>query len=174
MPTAPASPIKKFSRSCGDFDLSPFAAELSAINLFRQNLSQFANFPRVVPGNFFDRDPGESVDFPPPRLTPGGVTKVPVPIPQFNCIVGNPPYLRSQNQDDLDPRYRKQLFSAAARAGIKAQQKTDLFVGSRLGFVTPASWLVSDYAVALQRLLLATPGRDRFVGRGVILSSRSG
>ena len=26
--------------------------------------------------------------------------------------------------------------------------------GSRLGFVTPASWLTSDYAVALQKLLL--------------------
>jgi hypothetical protein len=148
------------------FDLSPFAAELAAINLFRQDLSEFANFPRIVPGNFFAHEPGQSVDFPPPRLTPGGVTKVPVPIPQFSCIVGNPPYLRSQNQDDLDPLYRNQLFSAAARAGIKAQPKTDLFaffiyhamrfmgVGSRLGFVTPASWLVSDYAVALQQLLM--------------------
>ena len=27
--------------------------------------------------------------------------------------------------------------------------------GSRLGFVTPASWLTSNYAVALQRLLLS-------------------
>jgi hypothetical protein len=80
--------------------------------------------------------------------------------------VGNPPYLRSQNQDDLDPKYRDQLFGAAAKVGIKAEQKTDLFaffiyhalrfmkVGSRLGFVTPASWLTADYAVALQRLLL--------------------
>jgi hypothetical protein len=27
-------------------------------------------------------------------------------------------------------------------------------VGSRLGFVTPASWLTADYAVSLQRLLM--------------------
>lgn len=79
---------------------------------------------------------------------------------------GNPPYLRSQNQDDLDPLYRNQLFRAAGRVGIKAQAKTDLFAffiyhalqfmkpASRIGFVTPASWLTSDYAAALQHLLL--------------------
>jgi type I restriction-modification system DNA methylase subunit len=148
------------------FDLSPFSAELAAINLFRQDLAEFDNFPRIVPGNFFDRQPGQTVEFPPPRVTAHIATKVPIPIPHFDCIVGNPPYLRSQNQDDLDPRYRHQLFRAAAAAGIKAQPKTDLFAffiyhamrfmkpGSRLGFVTPASWLTSNYAVALQRLLL--------------------
>jgi len=57
------------------------------------------------------------------------------------------------------------LFSAAARAGVKAPPKTDLFAffiyhamrfmgpGSRLGFVTPSSWLTADYAATLQRLL---------------------
>ena len=148
------------------FDISPFSAELAAINLFRQDMSGFDNFPRIVPGNFFDRQPGQSVEFPPPRVVAGTATKIPIPIPHFDCIVGNPPYLRSQNQDDLDPKYRDQLFGAAAKMGVKAEQKTDLFaffiyhafrfmkVGSRLGFVTPASWLTADYAVALQRLLM--------------------
>ena len=148
------------------FDLSPFAAELAAINLFRQDLSEFDNFPRIVPGNFFDREPGQAVEFPPARVAGTTQTKIPIPIPHFDCIVGNPPYLRSQNQDDLDPAYRNQLFASAGRVGVKAQAKTDLFAffiyhalrfmkqGSRLGFVTPASWLTSDYAVALQKLLL--------------------
>lgn len=148
------------------FDISPFAAELAAINLFRQDLSEFDNFPRIVPGNFFDLEPGQPVEFPPPRVNTETFTKIPIPIPHFDCIVGNPPYLRSQNQDDLDPAYRSQLFGAAVRVEIKAQPKTDLFAffiyhalrfmkgGSRLGFVTPASWLTSDYAVALQHLLL--------------------
>ena len=93
------------------------------------------------------------------------MSKIPIPIPIFDCIIGNPPYLRSQNQDDLDPKYRAQLFSAAGLAGVKAPPKTDLFAffiyhamrfmkpGSRLGFVTPASWLTADYAATLQRLL---------------------
>jgi type I restriction enzyme M protein len=151
---------------CWGFDVSAFAAELAAINLFRQDLSEFDNFPRIVPGNFFDREPGQTVEFPAPRVHGGSVAKIPVPIPHFDCVVGNPPYLRSQNQDDLDPDYRMQLFPAAAVAGVKARPKTDLFaffiyhalrfmrVGSRLGFVTPASWLTSDYAISLQTLLL--------------------
>lgn len=148
------------------FDLSPFAAELAVINLYRQDMSEFQNFPRIVPGNFFDRHPGETVEFPSARVTVGSPSKIPVPIPKFDCIIGNPPYLRSQNQDDLDPGYRKQLFGAAAKVGVDAPAKTDLFAffiyhtmrfmkpGSRLGFVTPTSWLTADYASSLQKALL--------------------
>ncbi len=160
------------------FDLSPFAAELAVINLYRQDMSEFQNFPRIVPGNFFDRQPGQTIDFPAPRITAGSSNKIPVPIPKFDTIIGNPPYLRSQNQDDLDPDYRHQLFGAAAKTGIKAPPKTDLFAffiyhamrfmkaGSRLGFVTPTSWLTADYATSLQTILL---GRVRLVA--VITSS---
>lgn len=149
------------------FDISPFAAELAVINLYRQNMSEFENFPRIVPGNFFERSPGQTVEFPAPRVTTG-TNKIPVPIPIFDCIIGNPPYLRSQNQDDLDPAYRDRLFQAAAIAGFKAPPKTDLFAffiyhasrfmkpGSRLGFVTPASWLTADYASSLQEALLGS------------------
>ena len=149
------------------FDLSPFAAELAVINMYRQDLSEYENFPRIVAGNFFARTPGETIDFPSPRIT-SGTKKIPVPIPIFDCIVGNPPYLRSQNQDDLDPAYRNSLFQTAMNAGVNATSKTDLFAffiyhsirfmkeGSRLGFVTPASWLTSSYAIALQRVLLGS------------------
>lgn len=148
------------------FDLSPFAAELAVINLYRQDMSEFQNFPRIVPGNFFDRQPGQTFDFPAPRIKAGSPNKIPVPIPKFDAIIGNPPYLRSQNQDDLDPGYRGQLFGAAAKAGVSAPPKTDLFAffiyhamrfmkaGSRLGFVTPTSWLTADYAASLQMILL--------------------
>jgi type I restriction enzyme M protein len=47
------------------FDISPFAAELATINLFRQDMSTFDNFPRIVPGDFFQRRPGEGIPFPP-------------------------------------------------------------------------------------------------------------
>ena len=149
------------------FDISPFAAELGVINLYRQNMSEYENFPRIVPGNFFSRVPGESVNFPAPQVT-SATKKVPVPIPKFDCVIGNPPYLRSQNQDDLDPEYRSMLFTAAMKAGVQASAKTDLFaffiyhalhfmkIGSRLGFVTPSSWLTANYAISLQEMLLNT------------------
>ena len=147
------------------FDISPFAAELAMINMFRQDISEHENFPRIVSGNFFERMPGETIDFPAPR-TSSGTKKIPVPIPLFDCVIGNPPYLRSQNQDDLDQDYRAKLFTAAAKSGVKAPAKTDLFVffiyhalrfmqvGSRLGYVTPASWLTADYALSLQIVFL--------------------
>jgi methylase of polypeptide subunit release factors len=146
------------------FDISGFATELSAINLYRRNLSSFANFPRVLPGSFFDRRPGEIVSFPPAKKG-GAQEKVSLPVPLFDAVVGNPPYLRSQKQDDLDPAYKKTLFDASIRAGIRALPKTDLFAffvyhalpflkkGGRLAFVTPVTWLTADYAKPLQRLL---------------------
>lgn len=147
------------------FDVSPFAAELAVINLYRQDMSEYENFPRINVSNFFSRNPKDTIEFPAPQQA-SGTKKVPVPIPLFDCIVGNPPYLRSQNQDDLDPEYRNRLFQASVSAGFDAGAKTDLFAffiyhstkfmkdGSRLGFVTPASWLTSDYAITLQQALL--------------------
>jgi type I restriction enzyme M protein len=149
------------------FDVSPFAAELAVINLYRQDMAEYENFPRINVSNFFTRNLKDTIEFPAPQQA-SGTKKVPVPIPAFDCIVGNPPYLRSQNQDDLDPQYREKLFQSAINAGFDAGAKTDLFVffiyhatrlmkdGSRLGFVTPASWLTSDYAISLQQALLGT------------------
>ncbi len=160
-------PHKELLSILWGFDLSPFATELAVINLYRQNMAEFQNFPRIVPGNFFDRAPGRIVKFPAAQITWGDAPdKMSVPIPKFDSIVGNPPYLRSQNQDDLDPDYRQQLFLAANKAGIAAPPKTDLFAffiyhatifmkpKSRLGFVTPTSWLTADYAASLQKVLL--------------------
>ncbi|HEX8817284.1 MAG TPA: N-6 DNA methylase [Terriglobales bacterium] len=146
------------------FDISAFATELAAINLFRQDMKAFDNFPRVIPGNFFDRSVGEEWQFPPPRA--GGQTKIPVAIPQFASVVANPPYLKSQKQDDLNPKYKDTLRDAAAKNGIAAPQKTDLFAffiykslqfmspGSRLGFVVSASWLTADFGATLQDVLM--------------------
>jgi type I restriction-modification system DNA methylase subunit len=146
------------------FDISAFATELAAINLFRQDMAAFDNFPRVIPGNFFDRSVGEAWEFPPPRS--GGQKKIPVAIPQFGSVVANPPYLKSQKQDDLDPSYKATLFDAAAKNGVAAPQKTDLFAffiykalefmppGSRLGFVVSSSWLTADFGATLQDVLL--------------------
>lgn len=145
------------------FDISAFAAELAAINLFRQDLSAFDNFPRIVPRDFFDRRPTEEIPFLPARG--GSEEKVIIKIPRFSAIIGNPPYLRSQNQDDLEKTYKEKLFQAAVRSNIHAASKTDLFAffvykalefmepGSRIGFVTSASWLTAEFGISLQRLL---------------------
>lgn len=160
------------------FDISPFAAELAVINLYRQNMSEYENFPRIVTGSFIDRKPGQAVLFPAARVGTGGPQKVDVPIPLFDAILANPPYVRSQHQDDLDPGYRGKLFASAGQAGIVAAAKTDLFAffmyhaiaflapGGRIGFVTSSSWLTADFAAALQHTLLT-----RFAIVAIISSS---
>lgn len=146
------------------FDISAFAAELASINLFRQDMSAFDNFPRIVCGNYFDRFVGEERDFPPAKA--GGQGKVTLEIPQFAAIVANPPYLRSQNQDDLSTAYKTSLFNSAAKNGVNANAKTDLFAffiyksleflapSGRLAFVVSSSWLTADFGATLQRVLL--------------------
>jgi type I restriction enzyme M protein len=147
------------------FDISAFATELSVINLFRQDFTEFDNFPRVVCKSFFQLHPGDRVQFPPAQAITFDA-KVDESIPQFDAIIGNPPFLRSQNQDDLSQQAKKDLFDAAARNRVTAPSKTDLFAffvykaleflkpGGRLGFVTSASWLTSESGATMQRVLL--------------------
>src|SRR5262249_11690581 len=96
----------------------------------------------------------------------GGQDKIVIDIPQFSAVVANPPYLRSQNQDDLNVKYKKTLFDSAAKNGVSAAAKTDLFAffvykaleflrpGGRLSFVVSASWLTADFGATLQRVLV--------------------
>ena len=147
-------------------DLSPLATELAMINLYRQNLTEFNNFPRIVPGDFFNHLPGQKIEFPIEKRTSKGPQKAEVPIPKFDAIIGNPPYLRSQNQDDLDDMYKERLYKTMERLHTYIAPKTDLFAffiyhsiqflapKGRLGFVTSASWLTAEYASTLQYLLL--------------------
>jgi tRNA1(Val) A37 N6-methylase TrmN6 len=99
-----------------------------------------------------------------PDITTGDFFARPA-TPTWDCILANPPYVRSQHQDAHDPAARARLFAAAARVGVDADAKTDLFAfflyqaisllkfGGRLGFITPATWLTSRCAHALQRIL---------------------
>lgn len=149
------------------FDVSAFAAELATINLCRQNLATPVNFPRVTVRDFFDLTTTETLSFPPAKRAQGQAEKVDVPLPRFDVVVGNPPYVRSQQLDDLDADYKDKLARIATRAGLEEASKLDLFAyfichsrqflkpGGRLAFVTSAAWLTSTYGQALKRYILA-------------------
>jgi type I restriction enzyme M protein len=74
-------------------DIAPFPAELAFINLFRQNVASSSNFPRIACRDFFTLSPGETIPFPPPRMDVQRPEQVNEPIPQFDAIVGNFPYV---------------------------------------------------------------------------------
>jgi methylase of polypeptide subunit release factors len=146
-------------------DISHFPTELAVINLCRQDFTTPNNFPRVLVSDFFDLAQGDTYAFP-PALAGVGQGKVPVLLPDFDAIVGNPPYLRWQKLDDLDPTYRARLQKVAIDANVNAQELLDIYVlffiraldlvkpGGRVGFVTSNAWLATEYGVALQLLLL--------------------
>lgn len=148
------------------FDISAFAAELAVINLCRVDLSSRNNFPRVAVRDFFNIKTGITVGFAPAKRMQGGTGRVEVSVPSFDVIVGNPPYVRSQQLDDLDDAYKKRLQNLALIAGAGMTPKFDAFAyfivhsaallrdGGRLGFVTSAAWLTSAYGATLQKFIL--------------------
>ena len=147
-------------------DISAFAAELAVINLCRQDLDSQSNFPRIAVRDFFDLKTTERLSFPPAQHAPGSPNRVEIPIPVFDAVVGNPPYVRSQQLDDIDASYKRKLARVALDANLPAAVKFDAFAyfilharkflrpGGRLGFVTSAAWLTSSYGSLLKTFIL--------------------
>jgi methylase of polypeptide subunit release factors len=86
-------------------DIAPFPAELATINLFRQRISEYGNFPRVICQDFFRINPGETFRFPPPKMDLEHLEKVEEPIPQFNAIIGNFPYVSADQIEKHEAGY---------------------------------------------------------------------
>jgi type I restriction-modification system DNA methylase subunit len=97
-------------------DIAHFPAELATINLFRQNLSDYANFPRIIVSDFFDVKPGDTFDFPPPKADlSSGFTKVKDPMPEFDAAVGNFPFIRQELIEKTIPHYKEKLENVIKR-----------------------------------------------------------
>lgn len=140
-------------------DISPFAAHLSTINLATRDLIEEANYPRVARTDFFDLRAGEVFT----RLPAPGGRELPVPVPRFSAVVGNPPYVR---QEDIETQAKRRYASIARAAGLEASGRSDLHVyfwaqalalmsaEARLGFLASSQWLDAEYGFALQAFLL--------------------
>lgn len=86
-------------------DIGPFPAELTTINLFRQRFREgqpeAGNFPRVLCKDFFEVSPDDAFKFPPPKPIGDRPEFIDEPIPLFNAVVGNFPYI---SQDQIEKR----------------------------------------------------------------------
>jgi hypothetical protein len=68
-------------------DIAHFPAEVATINLFRQNVKDLSNFPRIVVKDFFELQPGQQIPFPPLKAQPGlEQTRIEVDIPLFSSM----------------------------------------------------------------------------------------
>jgi len=140
-------------------DIGDFPTELAMINLFRQEVLDTANFPRVFTKDIFSLRPGSKMEVPPVKAS-GGITKVMLEMPHFDAVVGNPPYLRRQDIGEGTPnpeKYRNTIWDKYPHF----EHTSDLYVfvfdkgaeflrtGGRLSYVTSNAWLDAEYGTEL-------------------------
>jgi type I restriction-modification system DNA methylase subunit len=153
-------------------DIAKFPAHLSTINLAINNLESLQNYPCIVNKDFFDVQPTSPLVI--KGLGKNSIEKV-APA-TFDCIVGNPPYTRQEEMEDIlgTRGYKARLIEKATkmdekgsikimaeiskRAGIHAYFFIHgikfLKEAGRFGFIVSNSWLDVDYGKGLQEFFL--------------------
>jgi hypothetical protein len=77
-------------------DIANFPAELATINLFRQNVAEISNFPRIIRKDFFEIKPESVHKFPPLKKGQDSEFQIDVKMPVFDAAVGNFPFIRQE------------------------------------------------------------------------------
>jgi methylase of polypeptide subunit release factors len=152
-------------------DISKFAALLSTINLAIRELEYIDNHPQVLCRDFFETFQNESLSLMPHGHRGRGLggQNITVVIPPLDAVVGNPPYTRREELEDFIVDYKETLDAAILRdwkgdlpVGGKASIYAWFFLhglrflkkSGRLGYVTPDSWMDSEYGHHLERAFL--------------------
>ena len=138
------SGVRNSGRTLWGVEIDPAAAEIARDSLIGEGFE-----PHILVSDFFSLEPGE--EFP----------------DSFDCVVGNPPYTRSEwlgrVADDTNYKeYLAQVAAPLAKLGRRSGLHSYFFVHGfkflrprgRFGFVVSNSWLDVDYGVELKRFLL--------------------
>ena len=120
-------------------DIAHFPAELATINLFRQNVRELDNFPRIVVKDFFDIRPNQTLAFPPLKADAPNYNKIQVPLPAFEGIVGNFPYIRQELIERQNKGYKKKITQAIASQWL--WQDPELFKFKEVKSQASKEWL---------------------------------
>jgi len=159
-------------------DIAHFPAELATINLYRQNIEDYANFPRLLAKDFFEVKVGDKFKFPPPKPSAGSDFMIEEEIPAFDGIVGNFPYIRQELIEKRLKGYKDTLTSILAQdwradypelfnnGDLKLSGQADVYAylffhaakhlkeEGRMGIITSNSWLDVAYGYELQKFFL--------------------
>ena len=159
-------------------DIARFPAELATINLYRQNLTDYGNFPRIVAQDFFEVKPNQTFQFPPPKPVETGESFIEEPLPVFDAAVGNFPYIRQELIEKQVRGYKSKLEGILfdgwkndypelfANGKLRLSGQADIYaylffhtarflkLGGRMGIVTSNAWLDVAYGYELQRFFL--------------------
>jgi hypothetical protein len=150
-------------------DISHFPAILSVINLYKQNIRDAENFPRVLRGDFFDLQPEASISFPDPMNSNSMKNEV---IPKFDAIISNFPFIQQEDiPNDLLSIYFRKVFqrtqkSFLFRNDFRINERSDYFTyciynsirflkdGGRISAITSNAWLGKEYGMQFKGFLL--------------------
>ena len=169
---------KKLLSQIWGIDVAHFPAELATINLYKQNIEDYANFPRVISKDFFEVKPDDTFKFPPPKPSGGADFMIDEKIPLFDGIVGNFPYIRQELIEKRIKGYKNTLIKVLTQGWrqdypelfedgeLKLSGQADIYAylffhtakhlkdDGRMGIVTSNAWLDVAYGYELQKFFL--------------------
>jgi type I restriction-modification system DNA methylase subunit len=170
---------KKLLSQIWGIDIAHFPAELATINLYRQHIEDYANFPRVISKDFFEVKTGDTFKFPPPKPTGSPDFMIDETIPQFDGIVGNFPYIRQELIEKRLKGYKsllenvirqdwvqdyREFFDEKKKPRLSGQADIYAYLffhaakhlkdDGRMGIVTSNAWLDVAYGYELQKFFL--------------------
>jgi hypothetical protein len=150
-------------------DVSHFPAILSVINLYKQNVTQIDNFPRVTRDDFFNLNVGDKINFPDSR---DYKKHIELPIPQFDAIASNFPFIQQEDiPNEILTAFFRVKFEEQQQAflkdnSFKINERSDYFTycvynsvrflkdNGHLAAITSNAWLGKEYGFQFKKFLL--------------------
>ena len=150
-------------------DVSHFPAILSVINLYKQDVTQTDNFPRITRDDYFNLNVGDNVRFPDSR---DYKTHIELQIPQFDAIASNFPFIQQEDiPNEILTVFFRRKFETRQQAFLrdntfKINERSDYFAycvynsirflknEGFLAAITSNAWLGKEYGFQFKRFLL--------------------
>ncbi len=151
-------------------DVNRFPLHLTALNVASQDIEANTDVIHAYNDSFFNLDP-ETNRFVDTRMGPQR-EQTPREIGSFDGVVGNPPYIRSEDLYPDKAHFRRHLkwFGPPNRTPYfdgekQLSKRSDAYVyfithatqflreGGRLAFIVPTKWMMSEYGKDFQRFL---------------------
>lgn len=150
-------------------DISHFPAILSVINLYKQDVSQPNNFPRVIRDDFFNLYANKEISFPDPI---NHAKHYIVPLPKFDGIASNFPFIQQEDipNDKLTVFFREKFEDSqkafVADGVFNINERADYFTycvynamrflneNGVISAITSNAWLGKEYGIQFKEFLL--------------------
>ena len=150
-------------------DISHFPAILSVITLYKQDVTQIDNFPRITRDDFFNLNVADKVHFP---ATTDYKKMIELSIPTFDAIASNFPFIQQEDiPNDILTKFFKDKFETQQQSFLKdntfkINERSDYFTycvynsicflkdGGFLAAITSNAWLGKEYGFQFKMFLL--------------------